>query len=145
MPLMQLKMLVLPAPLGPMMAKKSPALISRLTPARAATPPKLRCRFSRARSAIRSCPPGCREDGVKRSWRQGASRAGRLHLPQARVVEHRKVHAPRSHPLADLLEKFGKHGHLVLGRVATQPCLARDPVGVDLRRRGGAALDGEPE
>src|SRR5438445_484509 len=40
MPLMQLKMLVLPAPLGPMMAKKSPALISRLTQARAATPPR---------------------------------------------------------------------------------------------------------
>src|SRR5262245_35358785 len=51
MPLMQLKMLVLPAPLGPMTAKNSPALTSRLTPARAATPPKLRWRSSRVRSA----------------------------------------------------------------------------------------------
>src|SRR5881628_4111104 len=52
MPLMQLKMLVLPAPLGPMMAKKSSALTSRVTPARAATPPKFRCNVSRVSSAI---------------------------------------------------------------------------------------------
>src|SRR5262245_50820192 len=51
-PLMQLKMLVLPAPLGPMIAKKSPAGTSRLTPARAATPPKWSCNPSRASSAI---------------------------------------------------------------------------------------------
>src|SRR5215216_5300764 len=52
MPLMQLKMLVLPAPLGPMMAKKSVALTSRLTPARAITPPKRRCISSRVSNAI---------------------------------------------------------------------------------------------
>src|SRR5919198_3788738 len=51
MPLRQLKMLVLPAPLGPMTAKKAPASTARLTPARAATPPKLRCRSSRASNA----------------------------------------------------------------------------------------------
>src|SRR5215831_10870093 len=54
---MQLKMLVLPAPLGPMTAKNWPRSTARLTPARAATPPKLRCRFSSARSPIRSCTP----------------------------------------------------------------------------------------
>src|SRR2546422_10022593 len=58
MPLMQLKMLVLPAPLGPMMAKKSSALTSRVTPARAATPPKFRCNCSRVSSAIPTEPPG---------------------------------------------------------------------------------------
>src|SRR5713226_8705696 len=52
MPLMQLKMLVLPAPLGPMMAKKSLALTSRLTPASAATPPKLRCNPSKVSNVI---------------------------------------------------------------------------------------------
>src|SRR2546428_8553201 len=51
---MQLKMLVLPAPFGPMIAKRSPAPTSTLTPARAATPPKLRCNPSRASSAMRA-------------------------------------------------------------------------------------------
>src|SRR5437667_10319125 len=51
---MQLKMLVLPAPFGPMIAKRSPAATSTLTPARAATPPKLRCNPSRASSAMRA-------------------------------------------------------------------------------------------
>src|SRR5215469_4181570 len=50
-------MLVLPAPLGPMTAKNWPRSTARLTPARAATPPKLRYRFSSARSPIRSCTP----------------------------------------------------------------------------------------
>src|SRR5712691_10991995 len=68
MPLMQLKMLVLPAPLGPMIAKKSPAAISRLTPARAATPPKLRCNPSRASSAIRAyAPPRPGQGHIRRS------------------------------------------------------------------------------
>src|SRR6266851_4078316 len=58
MPLMQLKMLVLPAPLGPMMAKKSPALTASLTPAKAATPPKLRCNPSKVSNAIPTGPPG---------------------------------------------------------------------------------------
>src|SRR5262245_11965146 len=52
MPLMQLKMLVLPAPLGPMIAKKSPGSTERLTPDSAATPPKCRCNSSRLRRAI---------------------------------------------------------------------------------------------
>src|SRR6266581_8389796 len=51
---MQLKMLVLPAPFGPMIAKRSPAATSTLTPARATTPPKLRCNPSRASSAMRA-------------------------------------------------------------------------------------------
>ena len=97
MPLMQLKMLVLPAPLGPMMAKKSPALTSRLTPARAATPPKLSCRASRASSVIGAgAPKGCPEtrsrafaflpegpDGPEPRRRPRACEAGRASLSVA--------------------------------------------------------------
>src|SRR5207249_2402694 len=68
---MQLKMLVLPAPLGPMMARNSWDATSRLTPDRAATPPKLRCRSSRASSAIfmnssadSGCDPGSLAEGT---------------------------------------------------------------------------------
>src|SRR5690242_2855778 len=57
MPLMQLKMLVLPAPLGPMTARKSWGCTSRLTPARAVTPPKWRCTPSRLSSAMPSRRP----------------------------------------------------------------------------------------
>src|SRR5215470_15380690 len=67
---MQLKMLVLPAPLGPMTAKNSPRWTSRLTPARAATPPKLRCKFSRARSPMRSYTPSIGSAG-ERTLRAG--------------------------------------------------------------------------
>src|SRR2546426_9244975 len=52
MPLMQLRMLVLPAPFGPMIAKKSPVSTARLTPASAVTPPKFRCTSSRVSTAI---------------------------------------------------------------------------------------------
>src|SRR5262249_15593337 len=70
---------------------------------------------------------------------------GSLDLAQTRMREHGNVDAPRRHPLADLPQEFGEHAHLVLGRIAAQPRLARDAVGVDLRRRGAAALDGQPE
>jgi hypothetical protein len=39
---MQLRMLVFPAPLGPMTATISPSLTSKLTPERAETPPKFK-------------------------------------------------------------------------------------------------------
>src|SRR3989442_2974709 len=51
---MQLKMLVLPAPFGPMIAKRSPAATSTLTPARADTTPKLSCNPSRPSSGMRA-------------------------------------------------------------------------------------------
>src|SRR4029434_9220200 len=73
MPLMQLKMLVLPAPLGPMMAKKSVALTSRLTPARAITPPKCRCISSRVSNAIPAPSPLCECFSLQRFWYGGAS------------------------------------------------------------------------
>src|SRR5512144_3161341 len=65
MPLMQLKMLVLPAPLGPMMARKSWGWTSRLTPERAATPPNWRYTPSRLSRAtwIGPARPGGRADG----------------------------------------------------------------------------------
>src|SRR5262245_23074821 len=63
MPLMQLKMLVLPAPFGPMIARNSPSLTVRLTPANAATPPKWRCIPSRLSDAI---PPPARANPVTR-------------------------------------------------------------------------------
>ena len=44
-----------------------------------------------------------------------------------------------------LREELGEDLHLVLGRVAAQARLARDAIGVDLGRRGAAALDGQPE
>src|SRR5215813_6535559 len=70
---------------------------------------------------------------------------GSLDLAQSRMVEQGDVDAPRRHSLADLLQEFGEDAHLVLGRVAAQARLARDAVGVDLGRRGAAALDREPE
>jgi hypothetical protein len=39
---MQFNILVFPAPLGPMTANISPSLTSKLTPERAATPPKFK-------------------------------------------------------------------------------------------------------
>src|SRR5262249_37279520 len=69
MPLMQLKMLVLPAPLGPMMAWNSPAVTSRLTPASAATPPKFRCSPCRLSKVIA---------GID-MWFGNLSRASRTH------------------------------------------------------------------
>src|SRR4029450_13489252 len=80
---MQLKMLVLPAPLGPMMAKNSPRSTSRLTPARAATPPKLRCRLSRARSPIRSCTPSLSKSKRGADLSQPAIRVGASYLLSA--------------------------------------------------------------
>src|SRR6185503_9587113 len=68
-----------------------------------------------------------------------------LHLAEPRVLEHRNRHAPRRHALADLAEEVGEDLHLVLGRVTAQPRLARDAIGVDLGRRGAAALDGQPQ
>src|SRR6266849_383215 len=76
MPLMQLKMLVLPAPLGPMMAKKSWAGTSRLTPDSAATPAKLRCSPSRASRAIRPSGPRAPRPGEGKRQR-GSGRPAR--------------------------------------------------------------------
>src|SRR6185295_917586 len=52
MRLMQFKALVLPAPLGPMSAKSSPASTANDTPSSTVRPPKRRSRFSTSSSAI---------------------------------------------------------------------------------------------
>src|SRR5262249_54960600 len=75
---------------------------------------------------------------------RGGTHAGRLHLPQLRVIEHRQVHPPRRHPGADLLDERGHDAHLVFRGGPAEPGLARDTVSVDLERGGVAALDGQP-
>src|SRR5437667_12235855 len=81
---MQLKMLVLPAPFGPMIAKRSPAATTTLTPPRAATPPKLRCNPSRASSAMRAY-------GLPRSGE------GHAHGPPAVSMTHECVERLSGH------------------------------------------------
>jgi hypothetical protein len=61
------------------------------------------------------------------------------------MIEERQPHAPRLHAGPDLFEELGKDPHLVVRRAAAQACLAGDPVGLDLDRRGVAPLDGQPE
>jgi len=51
-PLMQLSKLVLPAPLGPMIAASSPGATEKPTPCSAVTPPKRKERFAISSSAI---------------------------------------------------------------------------------------------
>src|SRR5262245_55346502 len=117
MPLMQLKMLVLPAPLGPMMAKKSPAATSRLTPARATTPPKLRCRPSRASSAIPAKrSPGLAEAPRRRQHRsQGAPEVSKCCArtrPRACALRRRDDHvtsgADANVPRGELSSRRGR-------------------------------------
>src|SRR5947207_11785172 len=134
MPLMQLKMLVLPAPLGPMTAKNWPASTARLTPPRAATPPKLRCRSSRASNVTlvhplviapcgeRTCdqvgnhPIGGGEDGPKRPRRQALVSLSCLQLRQppaeaSRIRQHPTLRQQRR-PVAK-------------GRVERPPAISR--------------------
>src|SRR5215831_13889651 len=67
------------------------------------------------------------------------------HAAEARVFEERDVHAPRRHPLSDLAQEVREDAHLVLRCAASEAGLARDAVGIDLRRRGVAAFERQPE
>src|SRR5262245_64990610 len=68
-----------------------------------------------------------------------------LDAAETRVVEERDVDAPRSHALSDLAQEVREDAHLVLRGAAAEAGLARDAVGVDLRRGGVAPFEGEPE
>src|SRR5262245_50558359 len=57
MRLTRLKIVVLPAPFGPMIVKTWPGSTSKLTPSRARTPPKLIARSRASNSAV-TPPPG---------------------------------------------------------------------------------------
>src|SRR5262245_14675215 len=56
----RLKIVVLPAPLGPMIVKTWPASTSKLTPSRARMPPKLIARFSAEKTVTGGAPSAWR-------------------------------------------------------------------------------------
>src|SRR5499427_3215697 len=97
-PVMTLKRVVLPAPLGPMMALRSPAITRRLTSCTALSPPKLLHSLLSSRTGcLPSSPPGSSTMSPPRchSWRGGKGRRASAALLSASFTEfaRRKVAA----------------------------------------------------
>src|SRR4051794_17430491 len=135
---MMLSMEVLPAPLGPMMARISPLRMSNETPVTALTPPNASDTFSTESStspAAMPCPAGALIPPLREAYELAARSCRTLQDGgNGDWIDVADLHARRQHALAPVLERH-LGGNIGLGGAGIK---RRDQGGIALRNEAAA-------